>query len=185
MTIRSNPRLDAISETPKILYGDYQLKRIKQKKILGLIIDDQLKWNEWTNQQHKTISILDKRELKMFKVLKGMALDYLKTPFHVCNNTSYPIRTNNLKIYLPKPKTNFLKKSFDHRGAASWNKLPSDLIREVLECKSVNSFLEFVINLILNVCSCTIQYNTIQYNTIKIYLNTVELFSTTFLKTKI
>ena len=56
MSIGSKPRLDAISEIPKILYGDYELKRIKQKKILGLIIDDQLKWNEWNNEQCKTIS---------------------------------------------------------------------------------------------------------------------------------
>ena len=56
MIIGSKPRLDAISETPKILYGDYQRKRIKLKKTLGLIIDDQLKWNEWNNEQCKTIS---------------------------------------------------------------------------------------------------------------------------------
>ena len=43
MIIGSKPGLDAISETPKILYGDYQLKRIKLKKSLGLIIDDQMK----------------------------------------------------------------------------------------------------------------------------------------------
>ena len=55
MIIESKPRLDAIPETPKILYGDYQLKRIKQKKILGLIINDQLKWNEWNNEQYRTV----------------------------------------------------------------------------------------------------------------------------------
>ena len=76
----------------------------------------------------------------MFKVLKGMAPDYLKTLFHVCNNSSYPVRNNNLKINLPQPKTNFLKKSFACHGAASWNKLLSDLIREVEESQSVNSF---------------------------------------------
>ena len=43
--IGSKPRLDTISQTPKILYGDCQLKRVKQKKILGITIDDQLKWN--------------------------------------------------------------------------------------------------------------------------------------------
>jgi hypothetical protein len=52
----SKPRLYAISETPKIIYGDYQLKRIKEKNIIGLIIDDQLKWNEHNNEQCKTIS---------------------------------------------------------------------------------------------------------------------------------
>ena len=80
----------------------------------------------------------------MFKVLKGMAPDYLKTLFHVCNNTSYSFRTNNLKINLPKPYTNFLKKSFAYRGAASWNKLPSYLIREVVECQSGNSLLRIL-----------------------------------------
>ena len=43
MIIGSKPRLDTIPGTPKILYGDYQLKRIKQKKILVRITDDQLK----------------------------------------------------------------------------------------------------------------------------------------------
>ena len=80
----------------------------------------------------------------MFKVLKGMAPDYLRTLFHICNNTSYSLRTNNLKISLPKPKTNFLKKSFAYRGATSWNKLPSYLIREVVECQSVNSLLRIL-----------------------------------------
>ena len=76
----------------------------------------------------------------MFKVLKGMAPNYLKMLFHVCNNTRYPLRTSNLKMLsLPKPKTDFLTKSFAYRGAASWNKLPSEMIREVVECQSVDS----------------------------------------------
>ena len=76
----------------------------------------------------------------MFKVLKGMAPNYLKMLFHVCNNTSYPLQANNLKMSLPKPeRTDFLKKNFAFRGAASWNKLPSEMIREVVECQSVDS----------------------------------------------
>ena len=58
MIIGSKPRLDKISQTPEILYGDYQLKRVKQKKILGVTIDDQLKWNEHNNNQCKSISII-------------------------------------------------------------------------------------------------------------------------------
>ena len=61
----------------------------------------------------------------MFKVLNGMAPDYLKTLFNECSNTSYPLRTNNFKMNLPKPKTNFFKKSFSYLGTASWNILPS------------------------------------------------------------
>ena len=51
---------------------------------------------------------------------------------------SYPLRTNNVKMSIPKPKTDFLKKRFAYRGAASCNKLHSDMIREVVECKLVN-----------------------------------------------
>ena len=43
--------------------------------------------------------IFHKRELlMMFNVLKGIAPIYLKMLFHVCNNTSYSLRSNNLKI---------------------------------------------------------------------------------------
>jgi hypothetical protein len=41
----SQQRLDKILETPKILYGEHQIKRVRKKTVLGLIIDDQLKWN--------------------------------------------------------------------------------------------------------------------------------------------
>ncbi len=56
MLIGSKHRLDAISESPKILYGEYQLKRVKEKTVLGLIIDDQLKWNKHNVEHCKTIS---------------------------------------------------------------------------------------------------------------------------------
>ncbi len=56
MLIGSKHRIDAISESPKILYGEYQLKRVKEKNVLGLIIDDQLKWNKHNVEHCKTIS---------------------------------------------------------------------------------------------------------------------------------
>ncbi len=211
MLIGSKHRLDAISESPKILYGEYQLKRVKEKNVLGLIIDDQLKWNKHNVEHCKTISksvallrkaknyvsqevlvtmynslvlphfnycstiwhddnntqnienllklqkraariitssdysirshqifetlqwqpiktILDKRELLlMFKIIKGKAPNYLTMLLSNCNNINYQLRSNKLKISLPKPKTDFLKKSFAYRGAASWNKLPSGI----------------------------------------------------------
>ena len=40
-----------------------------------------------------------------------MAPNYVKMLFRVCNNTSYPLGTNNVKMSLPKPKTDFLKTS--------------------------------------------------------------------------
>ena len=45
----------------------------------------------------------------MFETLKGMVPNYLTQLFNICNNDDYQLRSNNLKIYLHKPKTNFLK----------------------------------------------------------------------------
>ena len=104
MIIGSKPRLDTISETPKILYGDDQLKRIKQKKTLGLIIDDQLKWNEWNNEQCKTISkgvalLRNAKDFVSQEVLATMFNSLVLSYFNYCstvwhgNNSSH---TDNL-----------------------------------------------------------------------------------------
>ncbi len=68
MLIGSKHRLDAISESPKILYDEYQLKRVKEKTVLGLIIDDQLKWHKHNVEHCKTIpkSIALLRKAKNF-----------------------------------------------------------------------------------------------------------------------
>ena len=42
MLIGSQPRLDNIIKTPKILFGEHEIKRLRVKTVLGLIIDDQL-----------------------------------------------------------------------------------------------------------------------------------------------
>ncbi len=45
-----------------------------------------------------------------------------------CHNDTYTLRSNDRKLYLPKPKTNFLKKSFLYRGATAWNNLPNEIV---------------------------------------------------------
>ena len=75
---------------------------------------------KWTKIQ----SILKKRELVMtFKALSGMAPEYLTPMFHVSVNQTYQLRNNHPKLYLPKPKTIFLKRSFSYTGAVSWNQM--------------------------------------------------------------
>jgi hypothetical protein len=79
-----------------------------------------------TNQNN----ILYKRELiMMFKVLNGMAPNYLTMLFYKCNNTNYHLHTNNLKM---SAKNRFPKKEL--RLSFFWNKLPSDMIRAVVKC---------------------------------------------------
>ena len=43
-----------------------------------------------------------------FKALKDMTPNYIKQLFNPHNNRDYQLQSNNLKRYLPKPRTNFL-----------------------------------------------------------------------------
>ena len=80
----------------------------------------------------------------MFKIIKGKAPNYLTMLFSNCNNINYQLRScNNLKISLPK--TDFLKKSFAYRGAASWNKL----LRHLMSVSLVIFFEYFLINIFI------------------------------------
>ena len=90
---------------------------------------------------------MDKRDLTMmFKVVKYIAPNYLTNMFRKCDNSNYSLRSNNLKLSLPKPKTDFLKRSFSYRGAVAWNSLPSEFIRMVDESQSISSFRTLINN---------------------------------------
>ena len=56
-----------------------------------------------------------------FKALRGITPSYLSDLFITCHNDSHQLRTNNRKLYLKKPKTNYLRKRFSYCGAISWN----------------------------------------------------------------
>jgi hypothetical protein len=40
------------------------------------------------------------------------------------NNEFHNLRSNAVNFHIPKPKTNFLKKSISYSGALLWNSLP-------------------------------------------------------------
>jgi hypothetical protein len=44
------------------------------------------------------------------------------------HNDTYQLRSNDRKLYLNKPNTNFMKNSFSYRGAVSWNSLPAEIV---------------------------------------------------------
>ena len=62
----------------------------------------------------------------MFKILKGNLPPYLRTLFYF-RNTEYDLRNNQFKLNLPKPRTNYLKRSFSYDGALLWNSLPEEI----------------------------------------------------------
>ena len=48
----------------------------------------------------------------------------------------YNIRNSEMRLNLPKPRTNYLKRSFSYRGALLWNSLPQDI-------RKLQSFAQF------------------------------------------
>ena len=60
----------------------------------------------------------------MYKIRNNEFPECLTSMFNTSNNKNYNLRSNELDFALPKPNTNYLKKSFSYSGAALWNDLP-------------------------------------------------------------
>ena len=61
------------------------------------------------------------------------------------SNTDYDLRDSFRKLNLPKPRTDYLKRSFDYSGALLWNSLPENIraIRSIGQFKKeINRALE-------------------------------------------
>ena len=82
----------------------------------------------------------------MFKILKNMAPNYLTTMFRKCDNSNYSLRSNNLKLSLPKAKADFLRRSFSYCAAIAWTSLPSEFLSEVDKSQSYLSFRNLLNN---------------------------------------
>ena len=61
----------------------------------------------------------------MFKTINKQAPEYLQDLFKPFS-TGYNLRDKANKLALPKPRTEFLKRSFCYSGAQLWNSLPHD-----------------------------------------------------------
>ena len=80
----------------------------------------------------------------MFKSLNGLPPVHLHDLFRE-QHTDYDLRDSFPKLNLPKPRTEYLKRSFDHSGALLWNSLPENIraIRSIGQFKKeINRALE-------------------------------------------
>ena len=61
----------------------------------------------------------------MYKVLNDHAAPGLKESFHVRNVTqnTYNLRNSEYDLTIPKPRTEYLRRSFKYSGAMLWNDL--------------------------------------------------------------
>ena len=63
---------------------------------------------------------------KMYKTLNGNVPRYLQEIF-TSRVSSYELRDFENKLFVPKPRTDYLKRSFGYSGAVLWNSLSSEL----------------------------------------------------------
>ena len=228
MIIGSRQRVPSFEQGPIIKLGNQVIKRVPNKKTLGVILNEHLTWNKHIDEQNKKISNniallrraksfvpehilnkmynafvipnfyycstvwddghknkltkLSKLQKKAARVITGASYDersneifrkldwmpihkslsirenivtfkaltanspnYLTEMFNFCSNETYNLRSNFCQLFLEKPNTNFLKKSFSYRAAKSWNNLP-DNIRQNVDNITLNVVKSMLIN---------------------------------------
>ena len=83
---------------------------------------DKLSWRKLADRRHSHIATM------VYKSLNNLAPDYLRATFVNRDNvTSYTLRDTTNKLAVPKPHTDYLRKSFSYSGATLWNSLPKEL----------------------------------------------------------
>ena len=64
----------------------------------------------------------------MYKIINGLAPQRLCEIFNKVNEIhNYNLRGSLTRLYIPKPKTEFLKDSFGYSGAKLWNQIPEEI----------------------------------------------------------
>ena len=94
----------------------------------------QLDWKDLSTQ------FQIQKALMVYKSLNGLAPEYLSSKFVKRNETRYSLRDSVNKLFVPFPRTNFMKNSFSYSGAVLWNSLPCN----VREAKSLSQFKRLV-----------------------------------------
>ena len=55
MLIASKRKLKQFTKTPNIVIGRHSIKQVRKKKVSGIILNEELKWNEHNDTQCKKI----------------------------------------------------------------------------------------------------------------------------------
>ena len=79
-----------------------------------------LNWDDVDSRRKKQLAI------SMYKSIHGLCPSYIKDMF-VSRSLVHDLRNMKHKLSLPKPRTDYLKKSFSYCGAEVWNSLPPEI----------------------------------------------------------
>jgi hypothetical protein len=111
MLIASKRKLKQYSGNPNITIGSHNIKQVINKKVLGIILDEELKWREHTDAQRKNISksIALLRRAKRFVNMETLITMYnsLVLPHFTYFSTVWCCDscTHNNKLYKMKKKS--------------------------------------------------------------------------------
>ena len=96
-----------------------------------------LKWNSLADRRAKQLKFL------MFKTVNNLVPEYLSDKFAKVNTIHrHNLRGAQLNLFIPRPNTEALKKSFRYRGAVTWNSLSA----EAKQATTLNSFYSAIIH---------------------------------------
>ena len=84
------------------------------------LLFDMLGWGNLSPNRKKQKAII------MYKTIDKLTPVYLQEIF-TTRNTNYDLRDAENKLYVPKPRTDYLKRSFCYSGAFLWNNLPHNI----------------------------------------------------------
>ena len=84
------------------------------------ILLNRLNWHNLSTRRKKLKATL------RFKIIKGLSPEYLQDLFSI-RSTKYNLRDSEIKLNLPKPRTNYCKRALGYSGALLWNSLPVHL----------------------------------------------------------
>ena len=81
---------------------------------------EELNWYKLSLNRKKHKAIL------MYKTINKSVPRYLQDLFSL-RSCPYGLTDNENKLFVPKPRTDYLKRSFSYDGAVLWNSLPTQL----------------------------------------------------------
>jgi len=71
---------------------------------------------------------LEDKSVMMYKIVNNMLPDYLSSHFIFLSDTlTYNLRDSDSSLAIPRPRTNYCKRSLSYSGAVLWNSLPLDI----------------------------------------------------------
>jgi len=100
---------------------------------------EKLKWEKLSKRRQM-------QKASMFKSIHKLAPEYLSQLF-TTRRAEYNLRNLEGKLDLPKPHTNYLKRSFSYTGALLWNNLP----QQMRDVGSIGHFKREIINRITDI----------------------------------